>query len=58
MLSFSVTFGEPTTSAGADSGSVVNETKVPGASVGSLLTWPPSTPEVSEYDVGAPGALA
>ncbi len=58
MLSFSVTFGDPTTSAGADSGSEVNETNVPGASLGSLLTWLPSSPEVSEYDVGTAETLA
>ncbi len=36
----------------------MNAAKVPGASLGSLLTVSPSTPEVSEYDVGAAEALA
>ena len=31
---------------------------MPWASLGGLFTWPPSSPEVSEYDVGAPAALA
>ena len=36
----------------------MNEAKVPGASLGGLFTVLPSTPEVSEYDVGAGPALA
>ena len=32
-------FGDPTTSAGAASGSEVKDTMVPGASCGGLLTW-------------------
>ena len=36
----------------------MNAAKVPGASDGSLFTVSPSSPEVSEYDVGAAEAFA
>src|SRR4051794_24911174 len=54
----SVTLGAPTTSAGALRTGDVNAAYVPCASFGGLFTWEPSTPDVSEYDVGAGPALA
>ena len=53
-----MTVGAPTTSAGDFSAGEVKAANVPWPSLGGLFTWPPSSPEVSEYDVGAGPALA
>ncbi len=50
--------GEPTIATPRRSGGLVQAAKVPGPSAGGRFTTLPSSPEVSEYDVGATEALA